>query len=80
MKTRKSPVAYDWSRFRQQEHGFVADWCRNHFYDDGKPFNYFTTRALILGNYVGGKGGRRIQGIIEVALQEGLITEYSKAI
>jgi len=79
METIKRPDAYDWSEFSRKPHGFVADWCRNHFYDDKQPFNYFTTRALILGNYVGGAGGKRIRGIIEAALKEGLITEYRQA-
>jgi len=79
MKTIKHPNEYDWTEFTRRQHGFVAEWCRSHFYDDGQQFNYFTVRALILGNYVGGPGGKRIRGIIEAALKEGLIKEYKNA-
>jgi len=79
MQTIKRPDAYDWSGFTSKPYGFVADWCRAHHYEDGTPFNYFTTKALIHGNYGGGSSGPRISGIIQAALKEGLIREYKLA-
>lgn len=70
----KAPACYDWSEFDRKPRGFLTEWCKSHQYADGKPFNYYTTWALIKGTYAGGSSGPKIAEIIRVALAEGLIT------
>jgi hypothetical protein len=74
MQDIKAPSSYDWSGFKTQKHGFVSDWSREHFHQDGEHFNINTVWALINGNY-GGGSGPLISNIVTAALAEGLIHE-----
>lgn len=71
------PDQYDWSEFSNKERGFLAEWCRDHEYINGEEFRYKTVYALIKGDYTG-EAGPKIQQIIRMALEEGLIVSIER--
>lgn len=72
-----APMKYDWTRFKNQPHGFRKHWCDNHQYSNGENFNPKTVGLLISGHCVS-NAGPKIAEIILAALADKLIEPFEE--